>query len=289
MSYELIGVARETPSPLVIDSPHSWRSWPPDEPPSAAPWEVIATGWDAFVDQLWAGAVQGAAPVLAAKFHRSFIDANRARDDIDGDLLAGPWPGPLNPTGKSRKGMGLIRREALPGVPMYESKLPVQEVERRISRYYDPYHGALARLIDAAQASFGFACHFDCHSMKSVGNAMNDDNGQPRPDIVVSDLDGRTAAPALTHYVAERLGALGYHVQVNDPYQGAELIRRYSDPSRGRHSVQIEIKRGLYMDEARFEKNAGYERLAADLRSFAGQLLQDLHGELGDALRPQRN
>ena len=285
MSHELIAAHAVGASPLVFDSPHSWRDWPADAPASLVPLQVLQTSWDAFVDTLWAEAAQGRAPVLAARFHRAYIDANRARDDIDPAMLAGPWPEPLNPGRKSLVGQGLIRREALPGMPLYAGPLAVQDVAQRIARYYDPYHAELARLIEAAHGRHGLACHIDCHSMKSVGNAMNVDNGLERPDIVVSDMDGRTAAPALTRYVAEQLAALGWRVQVNEPYKGAELVRRHGDPARGRHSVQVEIKRGLYMDEKRFVKTTGYERLAADLRQFVGRLLQDLQGELGEQLR----
>jgi N-formylglutamate amidohydrolase len=47
---------------------------------------------------------------------------------------------------------------------------------------------------------------------------------------------------------------LGYVVSINDPFKGAELIQRYSDPLGGRHSMQIEINRRLYMNEEAIEK-----------------------------------
>ncbi|RMA59971.1 N-formylglutamate deformylase [Acidovorax sp. 100] len=284
MPYEIAPSANPPVSALVLDSPHSWGDWPSDVA-TAAPQDIVRTSWDAFVGDLWSSAAHGRAPVLMARFHRSFIDANRARDDIDPELLTDAWPGPLNPTKKSKNGQGLIRRDAVPGIPMYAAKLSAHEVQQRITRYYDPYHAALARLIDAAYLRHGFTCHIDCHSMKSQGNAMNEDNGQDRPDFVVSDLDGATANPALTQYVAQSLTQLGYRVQVNYPYKGAELIRRYSDPTRGRHSVQVEIKRGLYMDERSFKRNAGYAQLEANLHSFTSQLLRELDGTLGAQLR----
>lgn len=283
MPYELNGAVAA--SPLVFDSPHSWREWPSDAPTTLVSDAVLATSWDAFVDQIWVGAARGRAPVLIARFHRAFIDANRARDDIDPALLAQAWPGQLNPTKKSLVGQGLIRREALPGVPMYDRKLRVEEVQQRIARYYDPYHAALRQLTDAAHARFGFVCHINCHSMKSVGNAMNADNGCKRPDIVVSDLSGRSCAPALTDYIASQLSAQGYRVQVNDPYQGAELIRSHGDPGHGRHSVQIEINRGIYMHEKNLSKTRGFDRLVAHMQVFSTRLLQDLQGPLGAQLR----
>lgn len=263
-------------SPLVFDSPHSWPHWPPEAPRPIAPAEALRTSCDAWVDEIWTAAADGAAPLLAARFHRAYIDANRARDDIDPELLAAPWPQPLNPGDKSRRGFGLLRRLALPGVPMYDRPLAPQEVLHRIHHCYDPYHARLAELIAAANARHGRTLHIDCHSMKSVGNAMNEDCGRPRPDIVVSDLEGRSADAALVRWIAAALAQLGYEVRINDPYRGGELIRRHAEPARGRHSVQIEINRALYMDEPRHERTPGHAQLVANLKVFVARLRHEL-------------
>jgi N-formylglutamate deformylase len=170
---------------------------------------------------------------LSARFHRAYIDANRARDDIDPALLHEAWPGPLAPGATSRRGMGLIRRDALPGVPMYAQPLSVEDVRSRIERCYDPYHAQLADMVEAAHAAHGFSVHIDCHSMKSVGNAMNEDDGAPRPDFVVSDLHGRCADARLRDWVVQALRASGCSVGVNDPYRGGELVRRHVRPAVG--------------------------------------------------------
>ncbi len=47
----------------------------------------------------------------------------------------------------------------------------------------------------------------------------------------------------------------------NDPYPGVALIGRIGQPARNRHSLQIEIRRPLYMDEATREPNQGFEPL----------------------------
>ena len=61
------------------------------------------------------------------------------------------------------------------------------------------------------------------------------------------------------------LAGYGYDVKVNDPYKGVELVRAYSDPAAGRHSLQLEINKRLYMDEATLRKHAGFETLQAHL------------------------
>ncbi len=285
-ALRVLPVRTGRPLPIVVDSPHSWRDWPAMVR-TVASTAALGSAWDAYVDELWAYALDHRAPLLCAGFHRALVDANRARDDIDPLLLAGVWPTPLHPSEKSRRGFGLIRRLALPDVPMYDGRLSVAEVEARIRDLYDPYHQKLTTLIDDCEARFGYCLHLDCHSMKSVGNAMNDDEGTKRPDIVVSDLDGLTAPPLLTAAIADRLAALGYRVQVNDPYKGAELIRRHSDVASRRFSVQIEINRALYMNEADLSRNASFQRLAADLRVFVSSLPDVLSPYIDDRADPK--
>ena len=129
--YVLAPDAGTSKFPVVVDSPHSWGAWP-DDVQTIASAEDLATSWDAFVDELWLTAVQFKAPLLAAKFHRAYLDANRARDDIDPSLLAETWPEPLRPTDKTQKGFGLIRKLILPGKPIYAAPLCISEVRQRI-------------------------------------------------------------------------------------------------------------------------------------------------------------
>ena len=46
-------------------------------------------------------------------------------------------------------------------------------------------------------------------------------------------------------------------------------MRAHGDPCRGRSSVQIEINRALYMNEANCEPGPGFARLQTDLAGFA--------------------
>jgi N-formylglutamate deformylase len=99
-----------------------------------------------------------------------------------------------------------------------------------------------------------------------------------RAPFVLGDRDGTTCDPELTDFVRRVLEGRGHEVKLNDPYKGVELVRRHGRPAENRHSLQIEINRALYMDEATLERNAGYARLKADLThlvaalaSFAGK------------------
>jgi N-formylglutamate deformylase len=243
-----------TRRPVLFDSPHSGSDYPEDFG-HALPHDVLRRAEDAFVDELFQAAPDHGAALLAARFPRSYIDPNRALTDLDARLLAEPWPTPLAPGAKSRRGVGLIRRTVAQAHLVYDRALSVAEVRGRIDGYYQPYHATIQDLIDCLHGEFGRVFHVNCHSMVGGGPA----------DFVLGDRDGTTCGADFTAHVRETLEAMGYRVAVNDPLKGVELVRAYSAPEAGRHSLQIEISRALYMDEEKIAKTSGFERLRADL------------------------
>jgi N-formylglutamate deformylase len=90
---------------------------------------------------------------------------------------------------------------------------------------------------------------------------------------VIGDRDGSTANPALSQALCGMLRGFGYDVAYNHPYKGVELVRRYGEPARQRHSIQVEVNRKLYMDEATLEPNAHFATLRGHLRQMVDQLL----------------
>jgi N-formylglutamate amidohydrolase len=263
-----------TEVPLVFDSPHSGTDYPEDFAYSC-PLDVLRTAEDAFVDVLYGAAPEHGATLIGALFPRSYIDVNRDVGDVDVSLLDAPWPRKLNPGEKTRLGMGLIRRLARPGLPVYARKLAVAEVEGRIRRCYAPYHAMLQTVCDRLHARHGAVWHIDCHSMPSFSNAMSSEGaGVRRADFVLGDRDGTTCAPDFTEFVAATLRDMGYDVRVNAPYKGVELVRRHGRPAERRHSLQIEINRALYMDERRIEPNQGFDPLQRDVTRLIAALAE---------------
>jgi N-formylglutamate amidohydrolase len=245
----------------VLDSPHSGTIFPDDHDFTCSP-HLLRQGQDLLVDQLFADAPAGGATLLQALFARSYIDVNRALDDLDPQLLDGPWPGPLSPGEKSRFGMGLVRRTCRPGLPVYSRKLAPAEIQGRIDGYYHPYHAALSAIIAGRWREFGAVWHLNCHSMPASAT------GEPKRrdiDFVLGDRDGTTCAPQFTRTVAHLLEEMGYKVQINDPYRGVEIVRRYGAPAEGVHSLQIEISRRLYMNEDTLQPHAGFGMLKENL------------------------
>jgi N-formylglutamate deformylase len=250
--------------PLVLDSPHSGEHYPEDfnhAPPRA----VVRQAEDTHVARLYRGAPRFGATLIEATFPRAYIDANRSLDDLDPAMLADAWPVPLAVSRKTEQGIGLLWRIARGGAPMYDRKLTVREVQQRIDRWYSPYHAALAAELDGLHRSFGAVWHVNCHSMPAVGDANADDPGRARADFVLGDRDGTTCAPEFTALVADAVRDFGYSVAINDPYKGVEIVRRHGRPGIGRHSLQIELNRRLYMDEDTLAPNAHYPEMERDL------------------------
>ncbi|MGQ9365698.1 N-formylglutamate amidohydrolase [Azospirillum sp. ST 5-10] len=252
--------------PVLFDSPHSGAVYPGDFG-FVCPLVALRQAEDSYVDELYASVPEHGGTLLLALFPRTYIDPNRAVDDIAPDLLDGPWPDPLRPTDKSAAGMGLIRTLCRPGLPLYDGRLPAAAVAERIDRYYRPYHFQVAAVLDGLAARFGAVWHVNCHSMPSAGPG-----GRAMPDFVLGDRDGSTSDPEFVAFVAGLLRRAGHSVTINDPYKGVELIRRYADPARGRHALQIEINRRLYMDEDTLEKTAGFAVLQRTLGTLAAEI-----------------
>ena len=69
--------------------------------------------------------------------------------------------------------------------------------------------------------------------------------------------------------VAQALRSRGFSVAINNAYKGVALISRLGRPAEHRHSLQIEVHRGLYLDEATCKRSAGFGALQAALAGVA--------------------
>ncbi|HET7525580.1 MAG TPA: N-formylglutamate amidohydrolase [Burkholderiaceae bacterium] len=264
--------------PLVLDSPHSGRLRPPGFD-TVLDDSALRTAEDSFVDELYLPATQRGIPLLAARWSRVYLDVNRLADDIDPDLLDAPWPGGATASSKARLGKALLWRTLDDGRAVYARRLAPAEVTQRIERCHAPYHRTLRGLLDAAHQRFGHVVHINCHSMNAVAGAQGEGGaGSARADFVLGDRDGTTCDPALTGFVRATLAAMGYEVRINDPFKGVALVQAYSAPSRGRHSLQIEINKRLYMDEATQQRHAGFDSLQRDLMRLLDAVIERAAG-----------
>jgi N-formylglutamate amidohydrolase len=262
--------------PLVLDSPHSGTVMPPDFD-TVQPLSALREGEDCFIDALWQPATTRGVPLLAAQFPRTYLDANRHEEEVDLDLLDGPWPHAWRPSAKAAIGKGLVWRTLDADRPLYARRLTVGEMQHRIATCHRPYHATLQRLLDEAHAAHGAVWHINCHSMGSTTSVLIEGvDGRPRADFVLGDRDGSTCDPAFTALVRDKLAGFGYHVAVNDPFKGVELVRLHGRPAERRHSLQLEVNKRLYMDEATLRPSAGFATVQQHLMAVVDALLAEV-------------
>ncbi len=257
-------------APVVVASPHSGSTYPAAFLALAAvPLAALRRAEDAFVDELFAAAPTVGIPLLAARFPRSFVDVNREPYELDPGMFDGPLPRPLNHrTTRVAAGLGMIPRVAASGDAIYRGRVPSDHIEERLETCWRPYHTALTTLVEHTFRTFGAALLIDAHSMPSSASGAASRDRDQRVDIVLGDNHGEACDPGLVASVERWFVRHGLKVRRNQPYAGGFTTQRYGRPALGRHALQIEINRSLYMDEARHERlpTAGaLERLMAGL------------------------
>jgi N-formylglutamate deformylase len=245
---------------LFADSPHSGRDYPGDFA-HAAPRHELEKAEDRFLDHLYDFLPAAGVPLLQAEFPRSYVDPNR-RDTVTEKFLK---EGEQDYQGTMS---GLVRTRCTPrsAHEVYDKPLKLSEVFNRVAAKHKPYHDELSRLADETHAREGMAVHLNCHSMPSLLQRGKKKNPF---DIIIGTRGGTACDADFAVKLKELFEAKGYAVGIDVPgFSGAEIIRRTGDPATGRHSIQLELNRALYMDEETLAFNAGAAKLKEDLKDI---------------------
>ncbi|MGL4727421.1 MAG: N-formylglutamate amidohydrolase [Bosea sp. (in: a-proteobacteria)] len=260
--------------PVVVDAPHAGRQYPASFiAGSRLSAHSLRRSEDAYVDLLFQDVVKLGAPLLVAEFPRAYLDVNREPYELDPRMFEGRLPGFANTRSvRVAGGLGTIPRIVGDGQDIYRARLPVNEALMRIDELYRPYHATLRDLISRTAGRFGAAILVDTHSMPASSLTRE---GLPVADIVLGDRYGTSAAPVVVDIAESTLRAAGFRVARNRPYAGGYITEAYGEPQRGRHALQIEVTRALYMDEQRIEPHAGFDAVRAALRLALAAAFED--------------
>ncbi len=256
--------------PVVFSSPHSGRAYTPAFMATARlDRATLRRSEDSYVDEIFAAAPAYGAPLIAATFPRAYCDVNREAWELDPAMFEDALPPWVNTTSaRVGAGLGTIARVVANGEAIYGIRLRFADAQHRVRTCWQPYHDALAELIGRTVAQFGVCLLVDCHSMPGSATACR----RPAPEIVLGDAHGAACAPAMMRLMEQFFGRRAYLTRRNDPYAGGYVTRHYGRPQTGVHAIQIEIARGLYMNEATLERQPGLARLTGD----AAALMQEL-------------
>ena len=185
------------------------------------------------------------ADIIIAQCSRAVVDLNRSRNAIDYSMFTQVFEHePVSEKQMIKYGLGVFPNKIF-GKTILKSPLPFSYAIHMLEHYYDPFHKSLNKQIMYLNNTFGFCYHIDLHTMPSKALL----NFKKEPDIVLGDNFGKSCSIGLINYFQNVFQENGFTVEVNNPYAGGFITRNYGNPSKGVHTIQIEINRKIYMDE----------------------------------------
>jgi N-formylglutamate deformylase len=264
----LLSRATQPCAPILFCSPHSGRAYTADFL-NATRLDLLRlrASEDAFVDALFQPAPKYGASLLCAVAPRAYIDLNRSPYELDPALITGVPRRPLST--RVAAGLGVAPRIVAEGIPIYASKITLQDVERRISLWYHPFHVALRTQLSVIHAQYGWVLLLDCHSMPARAQPGSQ---RSRHDIVLGDRHGSSASRTIVDQLECVFMAQGFRVARNVPFAGGFITEHYGQPKSGYHAVQIEIDRGVYLDEARVEKGKHFADIQQRIEAIIARI-----------------
>lgn len=271
---------------MVFNSPHSGSLLPADFRQLSCLTEAqLRQSEDTHVDALVSGCLDVGAPLMRALVSRAYVDLNREPFELDPRMFAERLPGYMNVSSpRVACGLGTIPRTVGDGLNIYDAPLLLADALQRIESIYRPYHRTLAALLEEAHGATGTVLVVDCHSMPASAVAALVHRG-PAIDIVLGDRYGCSCDPDLVDSAEACLAAAGLNVVRNKPYAGGFITESHGQPRRGRHALQVEINRSLYMNESTRQPNGDFAALKLVLDGLSRCLAENMGHHMDEHTR----
>ena len=204
---------------------------------------------DLWTDELFSGSAGKHDRIIVYPVSRLVVDPERFEDDD------------LEPM--AEQGMGAVYVRTSSGMRLRAS-LTALERDMLLRDYYRPHHERLEHAVAEELAATGKAVIIDCHSFPSTPLPYEPNQSQTRPEICVGTDDIHTPEP-LRNAALRSFRAKGYCVELNTPFSGSLVPQRWyrSDPSV--HSIMVEVRRDLYLDESNGDRLPRFDAVRDDL------------------------
>lgn len=259
--------------PILVSVPHSGVVFPEDLKAKYHP-EIVSAPLDTdwFVHELYSFASNLGVTMIFAEYSRYVIDLNRSPENkaLYGD---------------GRLEMGLVPTTTAEGKPLYVSEdfslasQSREEQERRLNKFYRPYHAKVRETLEGMRTEFGHALLFEAHSIRPYIPAISP---TPFPDLILGDQNGTTAAPSLSSSVVKNIASSQYRFSHNSPFRGGFLTRHFGKPEEKIHALQLEMSQNVYLSpDSSAGKVPEIEPVrAATIRVLLRAIFADLIAEL---------
>ena len=222
--------------PMLVSMPHAGTDIPDEVEGSLMPCAAARADTDWHLPELYAFLEEMGISTISARWSRYLIDLNRPPENTN------LYPG-LDTTGLCP--LDTFGRERL----YREGMEPDQaEVQRRLERYWRPYHEQLQAELDRLKAQHGRVVLWEAHSIASIVPRFFEGK---LPDLNFGTAEGKSCAPGLEQAILGVARAQErYSIALNGRFKGGHITRHYGQPSNGVHAIQLEKCQYLYMNEA---------------------------------------
>ena len=216
--------------PIIIDLPHSGTFVPETIKSKMVPGRILPNV-DWFLPELYDFLPQNGFTTLQNNLHRYIADPNRdlSMTDVNGDYR-----------------YEIVYSQTTFGKPIYQNKLTEEEIEQRITQFYQPYHAKLQELIDHKLEKFDKIYLFDLHSFAEYPH-----EDVKTQDVVLGNRFDTTSSTAFRKFLTEQLNQKGYTVSNNHPFSGGYITPHYGANKRVK-SMQIELAYHMYIENRYF-------------------------------------
>jgi formiminoglutamase len=222
--------------PFLISIPHGGDRMPKELAKLACISDVdIFDDIDPFTSDIFDLGAK-ATEVITTDIARTFVDLNRATDDLP----------PGNPD-------GVVKTMTCYGKPIYKTEILEDGIIHQLLKsYYGPYHEKLRNAVTRPDIELAL----DCHSMAAVGPQISPDKGEQRPLICLGNVHGKSCeyktVEKLARCFQEAFSIESDDVTINQPFSGGYITRTYGDNPIP--WIQVEINRSLYLHSNWFDR-----------------------------------
>lgn len=245
---------------MILHIPHASRIIPPDVRPTLRLTDALLDLellriTDAWTDELFMAAAGSGCEAVVYHISRLVVDPERFEKDDEEPM--------------AKKGMGAVYMKTSGGRTL---RAALKDGERKalLERFYRPHHSALEQAVEREMAKKGRALIVDCHSFPTRPLPF-EDAYRLRPEICVG-IDDYHTPPWFGAACIRLFEEKGYGVEPNTPFSGSFVPSRWLGSEPSVHSIMIEVRRDLYMNETTGERLPGFSALRDDLRAVLGAL-----------------
>jgi N-formylglutamate amidohydrolase len=216
---------------------------------------LLMTDW--HTDRLFEGVSELGATLFVNELSRLVVDPERFADE-DAEPM-------------DRIGQGAVYTRTSDGAEL--RRLGPGDRQRLIDEVYAPYHSALTDVVAGTLDAFGQCLVLDCHSFGTVPLPSESDQSTDRPDICIG-TDAFHTPPALADRFVAAFAAEGFSTDIDRPFSGALVPLRHYARDRRVSAVMVEVRRGLYCDEATGEPLREFDAVEAAIQRALSACLE---------------